>query len=881
MDETGARQLEKKIAALESEIFSLRSEFERWKRQTQSGDLANKPAAPTKAAPAHAGIPPRPTPSTPASATPSPSRTEESIFSWEWLIGGNLIGKLGIITLIVSTAFFMVYALDQGWLSEWIRLLMLQAAFAALSWSSYQLYKKDYKYVPEILAITALAANTIAIYSAHFVYGFLGRIETMAMMFSVMCVALFFALHIRSTALTMILFGGFYALPVIHSRGLNEPKSYFLFLLAINVLYLILHLRSEKNGRTTPAYTIWVLALGNALSVFGWVGAFNQYATTPLFFCALSLTILLYAAHTAKWPAPIAHTLKPVSLLLVNALTAAMTIAVISTNKNFAIEVTAIALLCIGAINLVVTHALPQENRHLSATVLSIILCMVVGISLLLDDSPERIAQAILLTAVMFVSGRANDQLLFTTAAALNGINFLALFASLTNGNESRFLLNLQAAGLLFYVVASIWLRLHSVWPKKLRFGPVFTGVALVASFVLIITELQRIVIGKNARLLMLTLVFAAYALVLLFIGFRRQKVWFRQAGLVFMGFAVLKFYLVDIWQWNTAVRIIAGIIMGGALVVISFYYEKFRSKFRELGVILLLLGLLAPTSKIDAAEKFRANRYRYAKELALQSESIAGKKYGSVLMDAELYKAAGENDLRLVHDDKIVPYVRKLRKRDGQDKIEKEIPVAELTFSVDGENNSIYIFDNRDRARISRLRLAFQEKDFTREVELSHKTGKFQPSKTLKTLTLSRKDGKPEFHTIDFDTTAGSLQLLIQNEDDEPIHLTQFVAISEKEYLFFRLPEKFAESKKPLLLYYGADYAQKPKYDIAESASEEANVVEFILKGQTANPEFKLTPFDPPYSIWIFRVIFWFLTALIAWRLYSIYRHDARYDSA
>lgn len=333
-----------------------------------------------------------------------------------------------------------------------------------------------------------------------------------------------------------------------------------------------------------------------------------------------------------------------------------------------------------------------------------------------------------------------------------------------------------------------------------------------------IVTELQRIITGKDARLLMLTLVFASYALVLLVIGFRRQKVWFRQAGLAFMGLAILKFYLVDIWQWDKSVRILAGIIMGGGLVIISFYYEKFRGKFRELGAILLLAGIALPSGDIEATEKFRPNRYRYVKELALPAEGIEGKRYGSTLVDAELYKAAGENDLRLVHDGKIVPYSRQMRKKGSDDKVEKEIPVGELVYSVDGENTAIYVFENRDRIRISRLRLTFQEQDFTREVSIYQRPGKFQNNTLAKSLTLTRKAGKPEFHTIDFPVVSGELQVQIKNDDDEPIKPSQFIAVSDKEYLLFRLPEKLADSGKPLKLFYGADYAQKPKYDIAEN---------------------------------------------------------------
>ncbi len=475
----------------------------------------------------------------------------------------------------------------------------------------------------------------------------------------------------------------------------------------------------------------------------------------------------------------------------------------------------------------------------------------------------------------MYVAARSNDRLLFSGTAAANGINFIALLASVSYGNERWFLFNFQAGGLIFYTVAAIWLRMRSLWPQKLNFGPIFTSIALLASFVGIVTELQRVITGKDARLLMLTLIFASYALVLLVVGFRRHKVWFRQAGLAFMGLAILKFYLIDIWQWDKSVRILAGILMGGGLVIISFYYEKFRDKFRELGVVLLLAGIVLPASDIEAAEKFRPNRYRYVKELAMPAEGIADKRYGSTLIDAELYKGAGEYDLRLVHDGKIVPYSRQMRKKGGDEKVEKEIPVSELVYSVDGENTAIYIFENRDRIRISRLRLSFEEQDFSREVSIYQRAGKFQTSTLAKSVTLTRKAGKPEFHTIDFPVLSGELQVQIKNDDDEPIRLSRFIAVSDKEYLLFRLPEKLAESDKPLKLFYGADYAQKPKYDIAENFNEEENPAEFVLRPQAANPDFRLTLFDPPYSVWMFRAVFWLLLALIAWRMYSLYRKD------
>lgn len=864
MQESPLQSLEKKISALETEVFSLRSELERAKRQqgTPSGAAVAPAAAKVvEAAPpvqaAHAPTAPKPA-----------TQTTDAGFSWEWLIGGNIIGKIGIVTLIISTALFMVYALDQGWLSEWVRLILLESAFGVLGYLSYRLYLKNYSYIPEILAITALAANIIAIYSAHFVYRFLGRTETMAMMAILMALSLAFARRIRSTALTVILFAGFFALPVIHSRGINEPKAYFAYLFAVNILYFALQLK-----KASP-HTLWILALGNALSLFGWAGAYRQYATTPLFFSVATLALLLYSAHRADWGETARKFFQSAAVIFVNLLYAGMVASVLTLNKEFSKEISALALLCQAAVNFLVLQFLPAERRSLSSATLIVVLCMALGVTVIMEGPAERLTLAVLLTLAMFLSGKWPDMLVYYGAATANLINLIALFVGLSHASDRWFLLNFQAGGFLFYAVAAIYMRAKTLWPPRFNFGIALTGIALVTSFIGLISELQRVFTSKDARLLMITLVFASYALVLLFIGFRRQKVWFRQAGLFFMGLAVAKFYFIDIWQWDKSVRIIAGIIMGGGLVLISFYYEKFRNKFKEMGVILVLAGFVLSSGQAEAAEKFKPNRFRFVKELNAKSE-LPGKTYGSVIVDADIYKSAGENDVRLAYDGKVLPYARQMKKSGEDKKMEKDIPVADLITSVDGENTSIFIFENKDNIRMSGIKLNFKEKDFTREIRVYHKAGRFQPNALAKSVTLTRKAGKPDFHLVDFAPVSGEIQLQIVNEDDAALVLTQFTAVSDKEFIIFRIPENFSESDKKILLYYGGEYAQKPKYDIAESLTESTVYAEFGLEAQKANPEHKLTLFDPPYSIWFFRTVFWLLLALIAWRMFAIYRKE------
>lgn len=868
MDANRLQELETKVGALEGAVFSLRSELERAKRENTAPQSATPSTLDTIATKVN---PPAPPPSlTLTQKAPTPQlRTESNTgFSWEWLIGGNIIGKVGIVTLILSTALFMVYALDQGWLSEWVRLIMLQGAFAALGFMSYRLYKKEYRYIPEVLAICALAANTIAIYSAHFVYRFLGRSETMAMMFALMALALLYARRIRSNALAMILFVAFFILPIVHSRGINEAKIYFTYLTAVNLLFIILnYLRGSTN-----AHGIWIILLGNTLSVLGWSNAYNEYATTPLLFCGVTLAALLYAAHVAPWSQNSGKFFRPAAIISVNLLYMTMIASVVNLNRNFSADILAIAYIAQAAINLIVLQFLPERVRHAPAAAFAVVFLMALGIMLTMHGPAERIVVALLLLLAMALAGKYNDGLLYYGSAAANGINLIALMTTLGHANDSWFLLNFQAGGFILYTVAAIYMRQKTFWPRYFNFGPVLTGVALVASFIVVVSELQRIVTSKDARLLMITLVFSFYALVLLVIGFRRQKIWFRQAGLFFMGLAIAKFYFIDIWQWDKSVRIIAGIILGGSLVLISFYYEKFRGKFKELGAILILSGLALPMGSLDAVEKFKPHRYKFVKELTTKGENLSSKTYGRFSIDTDIYKSAGTNDLRLTYDGRIVPYARQAKKNGENDRIEKNISVASLVTSVDGENTSIYIFENLDRIPMSAVKLVFQENDYTRELGIYQKAARFQSTNLLKTTTLTRKGGKPVSHVIDFAPTTGELQLHVKNDDDAALTLSQFTAISDPEQIVFRIPEKLNSDKK-IILYYGSEYAQKPKYDVAESIAEDATFAEFSLSAQKPNSAHKLTLFDPPYSIWFFRSIFWLLLAIVAWRVYVLYR--------
>jgi len=115
----------------------------------QFGDTQPAPATPVT--PAHPVPPPVvPSPAVPSPAPPpvslpprlaprdEPGLVEEAVRrARAWLLGGNLVVRVGVVVLFFGVAFFLNYAMDQGWFPVPLRLLVAAVAgmtLIALGW---------------------------------------------------------------------------------------------------------------------------------------------------------------------------------------------------------------------------------------------------------------------------------------------------------------------------------------------------------------------------------------------------------------------------------------------------------------------------------------------------------------------------------------------------------------------------------------------------------------------------------------------------------------------------------------------------------------------------------------------------------------------------
>ncbi len=116
--------------------------------------------------------------STPAPVVASPARTGEGV---EAAIGGRLLLYAGALTVILGVAFFLKYAFDRNWITEWMRVaigILSGIGFVALG---LRLARAGYRGYGQILSGVGLAALYLSVYAAFSFYDLIGRTAAFAL----------------------------------------------------------------------------------------------------------------------------------------------------------------------------------------------------------------------------------------------------------------------------------------------------------------------------------------------------------------------------------------------------------------------------------------------------------------------------------------------------------------------------------------------------------------------------------------------------------------------------------------------------------------------------------------------------------------------------
>ena len=89
-----------------------------------------------------------------------------------------------------------------------------------------------------------------------------------------------------------------------------------------------------------------------------------------------------------------------------------------------------------------------------------------------------------------------------------------------------------------------------------------------------------RLTYEKHSNLL--TVFWAIFALTILILGIVRRERVYRRAGLGVLGLAVGAVFFVDVWRLGTFERITAFLVLGAVLILLGFFYNRFRDFIRK-----------------------------------------------------------------------------------------------------------------------------------------------------------------------------------------------------------------------------------------------------------------------------------------------------------
>jgi uncharacterized membrane protein len=197
------------------------------------------------------------------------------------------------------------------------------------------------------------------------------------------------------------------------------------------------------------------------------------------------------------------------------------------------------------------------------------------------------IAWAIQAAAVSWIGFRLHSQRTLLAAALVFALVVMRLL-----GIEAETLADAHRYSLLWnvryftFATSAVSLLLAARWGAKvfppLALGAYFAGhsVMLWGLCLEIFGWVERSV-GRESHLsvetMLVSVLFAVYAVMLIGIGVATRSVVNRISGLGLIGIVIIKLYLFDVWQLSRPYQILAFVILGVLLLSTSFLYSHFR----------------------------------------------------------------------------------------------------------------------------------------------------------------------------------------------------------------------------------------------------------------------------------------------------------------
>jgi uncharacterized membrane protein len=526
----------------------------------------------------------------PSLAMPQETRPSTDI---EGMIAGRWLNRVGILALILAVSFFLKYAFDNDWIGPTGRVAIgILLGALMLPWSQW-LLGKGYSYFSEGIAALGQATLLASVWAGCRYYTLFSTEVGFAGMICVTAVMAALALGRNSERIALLSLSGGFLAPMLVSTGKDEEIVLFTYLLILGAGLLVIGWRRDWRSLAPLSFIL------TQLYFWGWYLTFYRPAKLGPTVLFATLFFLLYCAL------PVLRTVRFSSLDQVS---------------QFLVPVNSLAYL--GALFVMLW---PQDRWPLTVAVLALSAGHVALARLIPPEKPgewpvtQQLFAGLALTFVTLAIPIRLEGKWITLALALEGAllvrtgyralmpllrsaGFLLLIAAAVRVflplPAERFLLN-ERFGTYLAVVFSMAVALFAARayaaarnePQIITIGVL--GVAInVYSLLALSLELWDY-FGRSTSLgidrglaqhLALSLLWTAYASGLIIVGIRRQAPPVRWQALALFGLAAGKVFLYDSSYLERFYRILAFLILGLVLLLVSFLYQNKVSRQRASG---------------------------------------------------------------------------------------------------------------------------------------------------------------------------------------------------------------------------------------------------------------------------------------------------------
>ncbi len=216
-----------------------------------------------------------------------PEQDMESVFTTSWL------NKIGVVALLLGMVFFFKYAVDQGWITPWLRVIIGFLVGGLLVYLG-ELWKEKYGSRAHALSGGGIALLYFTIFAAYQFYGLISQPLGFGLVLIIAAASVFLSFRYSSLTLGVLGFFGAYGAPIMISSGRDQQISLFSYLTILNIAAFIilarkywLELLALALVGTTIDFALWGNTYSNSQNTFA--SLFFTIITATLYIVGLGL----------------------------------------------------------------------------------------------------------------------------------------------------------------------------------------------------------------------------------------------------------------------------------------------------------------------------------------------------------------------------------------------------------------------------------------------------------------------------------------------------------------------------------------------------------------------------------------------------------------